>query len=307
VNAAEVVIDGANIADVYSPALSDSQAIGILNTPGPVAIRNSTLSAGSEVIMVGGDSMKVAGAVPTGILIENNTVYRPLTWQTDGINRGVKNLLELKAGVNVTIRGNQFRGNWAAAQPGYAIVITPKNRQEIHNVLFESNDVRDVAAVFNVLGQDYNTYTASGLSGLVIRNNRFQTDKATFGGNGWLIQAGANPGDVTFETNVAITDGTALVSFYFGSVMLADEVTKVPGGKWTSLKMIGNYLVAGTYGLSLAGYMNGANWQAAVVELDFSLNTVTSRSATESYTKMQPAFPNNTYIPRVDWDVLVAR
>ena len=72
----------------------------------------------------------------------------------------VKNLFELKNARNVVIEDNIFENHWKEAQPGYAIVFTPRNSNGgcawcvVEHVRFEHNLVRNVAAGINLLGYD---------------------------------------------------------------------------------------------------------------------------------------------------------
>src|SRR5688572_4076414 len=72
----------------------------------------------------------------------------------------VKNIFELKNARNVVVAENIFENHWRESQPGYAIVLTPRNSGGgcnwcvVENVRFEYNVVRNVAAGINVLGYD---------------------------------------------------------------------------------------------------------------------------------------------------------
>ena len=72
----------------------------------------------------------------------------------------VKNLFELKNARNVVVEHNVFENHWKESQPGYAIVLTPRNSNGgcawcvVEHVRFEYNLVRNVAAGINLLGYD---------------------------------------------------------------------------------------------------------------------------------------------------------
>src|SRR2546428_4796937 len=103
----------------------DSQAIAGWNGAGPYVVRNNYLEAAAENILFGGADPSIDGLVPSDIRIERNELSKPLSWK--GGNSMVKNLLELKNAKQVVIDSNILENSWAAAQPGYAVVFTPRN------------------------------------------------------------------------------------------------------------------------------------------------------------------------------------
>ena len=72
----------------------------------------------------------------------------------------VKNLFELKNARKVLVEGNLLEHNWRAAQVGYAVLFKSTNQSGrcdwcvVEDVTFEYNIIRNVAAVFNLLGRD---------------------------------------------------------------------------------------------------------------------------------------------------------
>ena len=212
VNAGDVLIEDCTIEDVWATSGQDSQAIGILNSPGRIVIDGGTLSAGSENILLGGDSMKVPGQVIANVVIRNARIYKPLSWKTDGQNRGVKNLLEVKAGKDVQILNCTFDGCWRAGQDGYCFVITPKNSQYIENVTIDGCTVTNVSAGLNILGEDYNTVTPQPTTGVVVRNTSFDVSQAAHGGRGVLALITGGMKTVTFENLTFHGDGNAVIT-----------------------------------------------------------------------------------------------
>ena len=110
----------------------DSQAIAGWNGAGPYVIRNNYLEASGENIMFGGADPAVDGLIPANIRIEGNHLRKPASWKVSdpsyaGTHWIVKNLLELKNARQVFIDNNILEDNWADAQAGYAVVITPRN------------------------------------------------------------------------------------------------------------------------------------------------------------------------------------
>jgi Right handed beta helix region len=289
VNGAEVEIRGNDIADVYDPGGRDSQAVAILNTPGPVLVEGNELSAGSEPIMIGGDTMKIPDVVPSDITISNNHVYRPEAWHGDGVNRAVKNLLELKTGVRVKVLNNRFEGNWRAAQPGYAIVITPRSGGDIHDLLFDGNTLDRTAAGFNIMGADSKTVTPSPVSGVVIRNMKATIRKGTYGGNGAFIQLTTEVQDVTTENVAVDTDGAAIVVGDFGARLMPDG-TIVKTGKLGSFSMTKSLCQVGKYGFFFRA-ANASKWPAVLDALSLTGNTFAGADPA-----LVKGFPDNTYI-----------
>jgi hypothetical protein len=171
-----------------------------------------------------------AGAVPTSA----GTVW------------SVKNLFELKNARNVLVEENVFENHWKESQPGYAIVLTPRNSGDtctwcvVENVRFEHNVVRNVAAGINVLGYD-DTSPSQQAANLSFRQNLF-TMSTTLGGNGWFLQIGNGPRDVVVEHNTIDSNGNAVVYAYGGSSTDPREVF--------GFRMIANAARHGSYGIT---------------------------------------------------------
>ena len=159
----------------------------------------------------------------------------------------VKNLFELKNARNVVVEENIFENHWQEAQPGYAIVFTPRNSQGgcawcvVENVRFERNIVRNVAAGFNLLGYD-NGNPSRQAANIVIRQNLFTGFSTTLGGNGWLMQIGDAPRDVTVEHNTIDSNGTTVLFAYGGS---ATDFREIYG-----FRFISNAARHGKYGIN---------------------------------------------------------
>jgi hypothetical protein len=135
----------------------------------------------------------------------------------------VKNLLELKAARNVEVTHNTFENNWAGAQPGYAIVLTPRGQGGacpwcvVEDVTFESNIVAHTAAAINILGYDDGAPTLQTRN-IVFRNNLFyDINKTTWGGNGYFLLLGDEPRDIVVDHNTIVHNGSTLVYAYGGS------------------------------------------------------------------------------------------
>lgn len=170
-NGANLTIQNSYVADIHHDG-SDSQAIGLWNTPGPVHIINNFLSAAGEVIMVGGADSANGSLAPANIEIRRNNLFKPQTWKSktpSGKWWVVKNDLEFKSVKGAVVDGNVIEGNWGGTridgsqwgQDGTAILFTVRNQEctanwsTVQNVTFTNNTVKNIdGAVFNFLGKD---------------------------------------------------------------------------------------------------------------------------------------------------------
>ena len=239
-NSAATTIVGSYISDIKS-SHEDAQAIMGANGPGPYQILNNYLEAAAENILFGGADPNISGLVPADITIQQNYISKPLAWRSQGWI--VKNLIELKNAQRVTINGNLLENNWAAAQQGFAVVLTPRNQDNtapwtvVQQVQFTNNIVRHVASVFNVLGND-NINASLTTNAITIRNNLFlDVSRASWGGSGWfLLTSGGR--DITVDHNTVFTDGTSVVyadgagvvGFTFTNNIVPDNAWAIMGG-----------------------------------------------------------------------------
>jgi hypothetical protein len=203
-NSASTEIRDSYIADIKAVGV-DTQAIGGWNGPGPFVIENNYLEAAGEVIMFGGGDPSIDGLVPRDITIRGNHVTRPVAWRD--ARWTVKNLLELKNAAGVTVEGNLFEHHWGQSQPGYAIVLTPRNQDggapwsRVEHVRFTNNIVRHVAAGVNISGRD-DRHPSGPARDITIANNLFEdVDGKAWGGPGDFLQIGHGAADVTIESN----------------------------------------------------------------------------------------------------------
>src|SRR5262249_37862108 len=154
---ASTTITGSQISDIKSWE-QDAQAISGWNGPGPFTITNNYIEASGENILFGGADPSIPGLVPSDITIQYNYISKPVVWQWEGWT--IKNLIELKNAQRVVIDSNLIENNWAAAQQGYAVVLTPRNQDGtapwsvVQQIQITNNVVRHVSSVFNVLGND---------------------------------------------------------------------------------------------------------------------------------------------------------
>ncbi|MGH9372117.1 MAG: hypothetical protein ACRD15_11360 [Vicinamibacterales bacterium] len=218
-NSASTIIIGSYISDIKSRG-QDTQAIGGWSGPGPFRIENNYLEASGENFMLGGGQPAVHGLVPSDVVFRRNHVAKPAAWRSGPW--AVKNLFELKNARRVLVEGNLFENNWVDAQPGYAIVLTPRGERgaapwsTVEDVTFQYNIIRNTAAVFNLLGKD-DAGESGRLSRLRIANNLiYGVDRAKWGGNGVFLQIGEAPAEVVVEHNTIVQGGN-LISAYGGT------------------------------------------------------------------------------------------
>jgi hypothetical protein len=258
-NGINVRIEDSYITGNYMPG-QDSQAIACWNTPGPIVIRNNHLEAGSEVIMFGGADPGITNVVVADVLVEGNTLTRPLAWKAGPTSTYVvKNLFEIKAGLRITVRNNLMFNHWQAAQAGSAIVFTPRNQDgrctecRIEDVLFENNIVSDVSAGVNITA--YDDLRPSGQTKrITIKNNYFKINSALWGGNGRFLQVAGDVVDLHIEHNTIEQNGSSFI-------------TAVQLPQTSGFRFVRNLIkVSGAYGIFSKGedgnnYAHGLAWR----------------------------------------------
>jgi Carbohydrate binding module (family 6)/Right handed beta helix region len=238
-NSASTSIVNSYISDIKSSG-SDSQAIAGWNGPGPFTITNNYLEASGENVMFGGADPHIANLVPSDITLRQNHITKQTSWRTQTWT--VKNLIELKNAQRVTIDGNLIENNWAAAQTGYAIMLTPRNQggtapwSTVQQLQFTNNVVRHVGGGFDVLGTD-SPLKSGTTNAITVRNNLFlDISAAKYGGSGWLLVTfgGVN---IVFDHNTVFTDGTSVImgdgpavtGFVFTNNIVPDNAWAVMG------------------------------------------------------------------------------
>ena len=186
----------------------------------------------------------------------------------DGTIWQVKNVFELKNARDVLVENNVFENNWKEAQPGYAIVLTPRNQDgactwcTIESVVFRHNIVRNTAAGVNISGHDY-PHASQQTTGVTLSDNLFYNIQQGLGGNGWGVLIGDAPRDVTITHNTFDFDGTTLLYVYGGS---ASSPAAVTGFSFTY-----NAAPHNAYGLNGASASPGA----LTIQMYFPSSTVT--------------------------------
>ena len=167
----------------------------------------------------------------------------------------VKNLFELKNARNVVVEDNVFENHWKEAQPGWSIVLTPRNSNGgcswcvVENLRFEWNLVRNVSGGINILGYDSGNPSRQA-NNLVFRHNLFRAVTTTLGGPAWFMQLGDEPRDIIVEHNTVDANGSAVTYVYGGTSTDPREVS--------GFQMIANAARHNSYGVNGAffGYGN---------------------------------------------------
>lgn len=163
-NGTRVAVIDSYISEIHM-GTSDSQAIRAYWTPGPIKVVNNFLSSTTENLMFGGGGGADNPYVASDIEIRNNDFFKPESWAVPGktlppnAQWSVKNGLEFKSARRVLVDGNVFENNWAAAQRGFAIVLTVRtsdsgNVAVVNDITIENNILKNVASGFNTLAHD---------------------------------------------------------------------------------------------------------------------------------------------------------
>jgi len=220
-----VAMNGASVAVIdsyvsgFKEAGADSQALWFGNSPGPIKIVNNYLEAASENVLFGGSDPKITNLVPSDIEIKRNYFYKPLSWIGQSIN--VKNLLEFKNAQRVLVERNVFENNWAAAQVGFAILITPRNQDGTapwsvtKDITFQYNKLFNIGSGFNISGDD-DLHESQRTTRILIQHNTIEVN-GLGGADGRMFQILGGP------THLSINNNTG---FCTGALSMADGMPK---------------------------------------------------------------------------------
>lgn len=215
-NSASTSILSSYISDIKADG-QDSQAIAGWNGPGPFEIVNNYLEAAGENFMLGGGDPAIEDLVPSDLTFRRNHVTKPTAWRTERWD--VKNLFELKNAQRVLVEHNVFEHNWEAAQPGSAIVLTPRNQgggapwSVVQDVVFRNNVVRHVAAAFNILGHDNNSPSRQTARISIAHNVVYDVNADTWGGSGAFLLIGDGPSDISVVHNTVVQSGSVVAAY----------------------------------------------------------------------------------------------
>jgi hypothetical protein len=215
-NSAATSIVNSYLAEIKAIG-ADTQAIGGWNGPGPYTIENNYLEAAGENIMFGGGDPSIDGLIPSAIVIRRNHITRPAAWRDE--RWSVKNLFELKNAADVIVDDNLFETHWGGGQPGYAIVLTPRNQDggapwsTVERVQFTNNIVRHVAAGVNISGSDDRHPSGTARDITIAGNTFLDVDGKKWRGPGDFLQIGRGAANVTVEHNTVQHTGR-MVALY---------------------------------------------------------------------------------------------
>ena len=171
------------------------------------------------------------------------------TWQ-------VKNLFELKNARHVVVEYNIFENNWDNAQPGYAILFTPRNQDGacpwcvVEDVTFQFNVVRNSPSGVNLSGFDYPNPSAQ-TNNIRIRQNLFYGLTRALGGSGWFMLIGDEPRNIIVDHNTVDFDGTTALYAYGQTSGSPRQIT---GFQFTN-----NALRHNDFGINGAGSSSGTS------------------------------------------------
>ncbi len=215
---------GAAVDCYFSEFLSsgnDTQAVLTIETPGPIKVHNCYLEATGENFMAGGADPSITDRVPSDITFTKNLLVKRLGWQ--GVWTQVKNLFELKNARRVLVEGNVMANCWAAAQPGFAVVITPRNQDNgaswsaVEDVTFRLNRIHNSAQGFNLQGAD--DVFVSETTNRVLIEDVLLTVNTDLGGSGRIFQflgnANGPPENVTVQNVSAFISGSGSSAMAF--------------------------------------------------------------------------------------------
>jgi Right handed beta helix region len=212
-----IEMDGAYIAVVdsyvsdFQAVDTDTQALWAYNTSGPLQIRDNYLEGAGENVMFGGADSRAASLVPADIEIRNNYFFKPLSLLGTPIT--LKNLLELKSAQRVLVTGNTFQNNPAAAQNGFAILLTPRNQSGtapwsiVSDVAVVGNTLINVGSGFNIAGRD-DTHPSQMTARVLIRNNVVGVT-ALHGADGRAFQILAGGSNYVIDHNTIVNTSPA--------------------------------------------------------------------------------------------------
>ena len=218
---------------------SDSQALWAYNTTGPLKIVDNYLEAAGENVLFGGADSKAASLLPADIEIRNNNFFKPLSLLARTSTINVKNLLEFKAATRVVASGNTLENNPAAAQDGFALLITPRNQDGTapwsmtSDIAITNNVFVNVGNGFNIAGVDSNHPNPSlSTTRLLLRNNVLGVT-GLGGANGRAFQVTGGGSNYTIDHNTII-DTAAAPASTTSDLMMAESTPKVSDFTFTN-------------------------------------------------------------------------
>jgi hypothetical protein len=240
-----IEMDGAYVAvvDSYVSGFkdsADSQALWAYNTTGPLKIVDNYLEAAGENVLFGGADSKAASLLPADIEIRNNYFFKPLSLLARTSTINVKNLLEFKAATRVVASGNTLENNPAAAQQGFALLVTPRNQggtapwSMTSDIAVTNNTFINVGSGINIAGVDsYHPNTTPMTARLLFRNNVIGVT-GLGGADGRAFQVLSGGTDYTIDHNTIINTATSPVSANSDLMMAESTAPKASNFTFTN-------------------------------------------------------------------------
>jgi hypothetical protein len=240
-----IEIDGAYVAVVDSYISDfkdgvDNQALWAYNTSGPLKIVDNYLEAAGENILFGGADSKAASLVPADIEIRNNNFFKPLSLLSTISTIRVKNLLEFKAARRVVVSGNTFENNPAAAQTGFALLITPRNQDGTapwsmtSDIAVTNNTFINVGSGINIAGVDSNHPNTTPMTARLLLRNNVIGVTGLGGAGARALQVLSGGTDYTIDHNTIVNTAAAPPGSTSSDLMMAESAPKVSNFTFTN-------------------------------------------------------------------------
>jgi hypothetical protein len=277
-NASDVLIEKGWCQEAFVSG-QDNQCVAGWTGANDVTIRLNYLAAGAENIIIGGAPILAAELHPHNWVIEDNILHKPMRWQTDGVNRQVKNLFEIKFVTGVQVRRNLMVNNWVAAQNGIAVLISYATNGTcgpcggIHDVVFEDNVVLNTVGGLSLGGYAYsdNTFTTEKLSNVVARNNYFETT-GTGSNRTILVSNVFDRHDFRLDHNTFVNNASTDIVGSYGYVW-KNTTAREPGGPMKGFWLTDNVFAQfGTYGITAPDAMHYGTGLSTFVNEDLQVS-----------------------------------
>lgn len=206
-----------------------SVEVSVTATSGHAVALSWSASAGADKYRIyrgttaGGEAKYITTSGSTASFVYTGAAESTGKPRTSATHWIAKNLLEFKNAQRVTIDGNRFENNWSGDQPGFAVVLTPRNVagkmpwSAVRDITFTNNIVRHTAAAVNILGYDGTQAAGSQITSRIsIRNNLlYDITPAKWGSNQpACFQIGQGATDVTIDGNTIDHATTTLLAAY---------------------------------------------------------------------------------------------
>jgi hypothetical protein len=271
------------VSDVHDKGF-DNQAVGVFSSPGPFKIVDNYLEAAGENIMFGGWGQNSNLWVPSDIEIRNNYIYKRLDWVAPSLagNMVVSSAIQLDSAQRVLFDSNVVQNVWAAAQLGYAMVLTVRTSLSgdlavLNDIVVTNNVLNNVVSGFNTLAKDDQCgaapYTSCHNAGSQTRwnitNNLILFYDPTLPGGNRNLGIGFGPGkdningivgsmrDVLFRHNTMVSTSSTPCwnSVFFGAGGQTPPFSSLTSNIWLLDNVFcrqptGDWGFQGTYGLS---------------------------------------------------------